>query len=654
MKLPDPRPWALGAALWGALAAGPLQGAEGAAPSPPHPVVLGYSAYWFDDLYPPEAYNYGALTHIARAFLLPLPDGSLQVAASYFDPVLKKEAQAHGVKLLASVGGGAWNSDNWLAMARNGKARRHFFDELDRLLTANGFDGVDIDWEPGPLTDQDQATFTGFMKALRRRFPHWILTTALAPGDYFAKHVSWKELASCVDFFNIMTYDFGGPWVGHTSFAANLHPSDDPKRNSGLSLEEAAALLEGKYGVAPSQMLMGLPFYGQAFFSKGLGDDYPKTFPTDTSLEYYEIAPLEKDPNYERHWDGAAQEPFLIKQKGTGVFSYDDARATAAKCRFVQDKKLGGVMIWDLGADVTGDRTPLLDAAADAFGAGRKGIPPKTLPRIVRAFGQMVRGAWDNLLALHQKLDAAGQDAAAQETDPGAEPEPPLALDGDPRALPAALERLQARLTDLEQRTFEAQMAMAPLPTTRVAGSQPFFNGDRMLLADFETDPGAGLEKWTVETDPYGMGTKAYPQPFSTSPGGCPDSPKAAAHFWGHLGPGRPPGPKALLKCQLMRDGSAVDLSGFKAIEFWAKGDGAFYHLTVGQAAVEDGAYYGADFTAGDRWKKIVIPFSRLTQASGKAVAMDWRDVQFLSFGPVNATGDIDFDLTIDQVALVK
>src|SRR5579859_3802228 len=85
----------------------------------PDHVVLGYSSYWFDDLYPPESYNYGALTHIARAFLVPHSDGHIPVPTHYFDPILSQEAKSHGVKLIASLGGGAAGSDAWFSIAKN-------------------------------------------------------------------------------------------------------------------------------------------------------------------------------------------------------------------------------------------------------------------------------------------------------------------------------------------------------------------------------------------------------------------------------------------------------------------------------------------------------------------------------------------------------
>src|SRR5450755_3577076 len=82
-------------------------------------VILGYSASWTDGSYPPRAYDYGSLTHIARSFLAPHADGRVTWSNDFWSAELEQNAHAHGVKLLASVGGAADNANQWLEMARD-------------------------------------------------------------------------------------------------------------------------------------------------------------------------------------------------------------------------------------------------------------------------------------------------------------------------------------------------------------------------------------------------------------------------------------------------------------------------------------------------------------------------------------------------------
>src|ERR1700722_7550765 len=96
----------------------------------PNQVVLGYSAYWFDDQFPPEDYNYGAITHLAHAFLEPRADGSIGVPDGHFNEKMEDAARQHDVKLLMSIGGEAEKADKWLSLAEHPQYRDRFTDQL--------------------------------------------------------------------------------------------------------------------------------------------------------------------------------------------------------------------------------------------------------------------------------------------------------------------------------------------------------------------------------------------------------------------------------------------------------------------------------------------------------------------------------------------
>jgi hypothetical protein len=419
-------------------------------------------------------------------------------------------------------------------------------------------------------------------------------------------------------------------------------------------------MLLNQYHVNPSQLLVGLPFYGVQFFSKELGDLFPTDGPKASSLEYYEIAPLLKKKGFKLQWDEDAQEPLLTKTKEESVVGFDNPQAISRKCQYVAEKNLPGIIIWNLGADVTGGKTPLMDAVATSFGAPKKSLPQKALTRIDSTFEDIVRGAWDSLSKLKERLANGGKNLEAKNANPGPALKPKTSLSGSRQQLAGYLEHLQNRLADLEQRTFEAKKAAAFLPLYEVAGKKPDVKGNSLLIEDFEENSNhcCGPEGWMVLADDYRLGTEVHPDPFKASPGGCPDSPGYAGHFWGHLGKGRAPNPLAELVCHFSGgQGGALtgwNLSDFTALQFWAKGDGGTYHLSLEQTCVQDGAYYGIDFTVENKWKKITLPFSQFRQSAGRPVPPHFIDARGLSFSLVNATGDVDFDLTVDQITLLK
>ncbi len=445
--------WAMGAPLWA---------------GPDH-LVVGYSACWFDGIYPPVSYNYEALTHIVRAFLLPKADGSIEAPAGYWDPALEKTAHSHGVKMIASLGGAMEKDGPWLSLARAPQAEETFFNNLEKMITDNHYDGVDIDWEPSALTDADQATYTDFMKALRARFPHWIITTALGGGDYWAKHISWSEVARQVDWINWMTYDYAGSWTGHSAHNANLYLPSDCKAD--LTIDQNLSDLETKYQLSPGKVVLGLPFYGQVFFTQHLGD----TFTDDRSkgvseIQYYEVAPLLAGKLVEGKWDAGAQAPYLERPGGGWVASYDDPKSIQIKCQYAVERGLRGVMIWNLGADVAGETTPLLDTVARAYGAPGNPMPAEGLVASIQTFSGLVKDAYGRLSSDQHQLAAAGKTDEAQTADPGPLPDLTVPSSTDPTVLGKKLWGLEYALAFYEAKDRDVQGALASIPITVTAG----------------------------------------------------------------------------------------------------------------------------------------------------------------------------------------
>ncbi len=621
----------------------------------PNHLVVGYSACWFDGIYPPVSYNYGALTHIVRAFLLPKADGSIAVPAGYWDPNLEKTAHSHGVKLIASLGGAAEKADPWLAMARDPQSETAFFNNLGKMIADNHYDGVDIDWEPSALTDADQATYTDFMKDLRARFPHWIITTALGGGDYWAKHISWVDISKQVDWINWMAYDYAGSWTGHSAHNANLYPPNDCKAD--LAIDQDLTDLETRYQLSPKKVVLGLPFYGQLFFTQRLGDPFTDDQSKQVSeIQYYEVAPLLAGKLVSRKWDEGAQEPYLERPGGGWVVSYDDPKSIQVKCQYAVKKGLGGVMIWNLGADVAGQTTPLLDAVAQAYGAPVNPMPSGGLTLSLQTFAGLVQLAYSRLSSDHEKLMKAGKSDEAQAVDPGPMPDLTVPPSTDPTVLGTKLWGLEYELAFYEAKDRDGQRALATIPITVTSGQKLQSKGDRLLVDDFESGGTSNAlgGTWMTDCDHNHLGTVLNPMPFQPTGGGVHGS-KFAAHIAGHYGKSIAPWPYAMLTGTLKASGGAVDLSGFKAVEFWAKGNGKTYSLILTRSAVRDYCNYRQDFKAPTEWTQVTLPFSGFKQpAWGRQVPFGLTDVLYLAFTPNADFNDEDFDLWVDDVTLVK
>jgi len=426
----------------------------------PNKIVLAYSAHWLDEIYPPEAYNYQGMTHITRSFLEVDADGHLPVPEGYFNQALSEKAKKNGVKLLASIGGASAGEKNWLSMAKNPQYQKRFFNELEKLIQDNHYDGVDIDWETMPQTDEDAKAFLSFMKALRARFPKWILTTAVMAGDKWAKFLNWQDLSQSVDYIGLMTYDFSGDWSEYAYHHANLYSDPSSKAEEGISADETVHRLETKYGVKPGKLLLGVPFYGKNFLVANWNDPLPKEGKKLTGMRYSEALQAVKDGEYTEMWDEKAQAPYLKKKNGLGMVTYETPRSLALKCKYVVDQKLSGIIIWVLGSDLVGNRTPLLDQVALSFGSRARAIPPSAMAQMEAAYLVEAKKEWDELSGLRDKLTKAGKKEEALAAEPNRLPDLTPAKATEMKKLIRHLEELQSFLNDATRKTRTAKRAL--------------------------------------------------------------------------------------------------------------------------------------------------------------------------------------------------
>ncbi len=622
-------------------------------------VVIGYSATWFDGIYPIESYNFEPFTYIARAFCLPRANGDIQVPGGFFDPELEKSAHAHGVKLLISIGGQAENANQWLGMARDTAAEKHFFDTLEKLLADNKYDGVDIDWEPSALTDPDQATYAQFMQDLRARFPKLTITTALTGSEWWAQHISWDKVAPVVDYINLMAYDFSGGWTGHSGHNANLYVPKNPAVDTTLSDDEMVKRLQNKYKVPAGKILLGVPFYGTEFFTKHMGDKFVGDANNgEHEFQYYELQSFVNAKNFKTLLDPGAQAPYLERQDADLVVSYDDPKSIQLKCEYAKNNHLGGIMIWNLGADVIGNQTPLLDAVAKSFDAKIQPMPASGISKTLVAFSGMVKDAYNKLSAAHDKLATAGKADDAKAAEPGPMPDLTVPTSTDVKVLAKKLTEWETALGTYDLKLQDCQAALNSIPAPEVVGLvlHPK-KGKKLLVDDFEK--GAAVNKlggeWMTDCDKNNLGTTLSPMPFTPTKGGHKGSVKYAAHISGHFGKSAAPWPYVALTATLTAGGGAVDLSQFKAIEFWQKGDGKVYSLALGRAAVQDYCNFREEFKSTPTWTKVTLKLSDFTQpAWGKQVPYKLSDITNMTFSPGASFSDEDYDLWVDDVTLVK
>jgi hypothetical protein len=170
------------------------------------------------------------------------------------------------------------------------------------------------------------------------------------------------------------------------------------------------------------------------------------------------------------------------------------------------------------------------------------------------------------------------------------------------------------------------------------------------IIEDFENPSGKSGGFW-FEFDKHPLGTVAQPNPFKLSPGGSPKSPGNAAHIWGTLGASRAPWSWVQLQVFPNRTKRAEDLSGYKCVSFYVKGDGGRYNVAFIRKAVQDYDQFHYEFVAPKEWTEIKVPFTALKQAGwGKPIDGGFTDVTQIHFSP--AAPEQPFDVWIDDIKL--
>ncbi|XP_036623888.1 chitinase-3-like protein 2 [Trichosurus vulpecula] len=302
------------------------------------------------------------------------------------------------LKTLLSIGGSVFGSKGFHPMVDSSESRSTFINSVIPFLRHNDFNGLDIDWIFPELNEkpffaslihelaiafQEEAKKSGKEKLL--------LSVAVASGrQKIDNSYEIKDLASDVDFVNLLSFDFHGSWdnplvTGHNS---PLRKGKQDQRSSAYYNVEYAVNYWKTQGMPGEKIIMGIPMYGRSFTlstpasNSGVGAPAnaagtPGQFTAEAGfLAYYEVcqflqgATVKKIPEQ--------QVPYAVK--GNQWVGYDDVESVDIKAQYLKNSGLGGAMIWSIDLDdFTGEfckkgRFPLLQAIKKTLDSANKGI----------------------------------------------------------------------------------------------------------------------------------------------------------------------------------------------------------------------------------------------------------------------------------------
>ncbi len=306
-------------------------------PSPRGPYLIG--AWSFGETASLErAVDAGALDEVSCDWLQSRPDGT--VTAPRLVPGFADRARDAGCRVfvtLTDYDQASQRFDPGIAatiLASPAAWRAHARTVVD-WVEANGFDGVDVDWEGVKAGRRD--AFSGFVEALAADAHEAGLLVGVdvypktsEPGGWDGPRAQdWRRLGKAVDQFRVMTYNYSGSWSG----PGPLSPPAWMDR----------VLTFAQTRVQPLKVIMGLGFYGRSWHG---GET--------TDLMWSDVRRIVAD-EAPRRSRGAARELTLHYRRDgiTHIAFFPDERAVAAKLRVLLKRhpRIGGIYCWLMGQE---------------------------------------------------------------------------------------------------------------------------------------------------------------------------------------------------------------------------------------------------------------------------------------------------------------
>lgn len=320
--------------------------------------VLGYVIQ--DSVVTKEQAN--ILTHIHVAF------GNLTMEGDIvfdYHPFLKQMDQVRAwnpdIKIVLSVV--PKEPDAFTVVSASEELRENVAKTCARLVSQDGFDGVDFDWEYPCVpsngmncTPEDRHNYTLLCEAAKRGMESvggGSVSVAAGADLYYIDSIEPERMAEVLDYVCLMTYDLKCGFHALSGHHTALYSSTgDVFRNS---CDQALRLFEST-GFPKEKLLMGAAFYSRKW------EDVPDRYHGFLQLtktgggygpNYDKLADEYINKNgYVRYWDDEAKAPFLFN--GSTFISYDDEESLAHKCAYVKREDIGGIFYWCHSGDTKG------------------------------------------------------------------------------------------------------------------------------------------------------------------------------------------------------------------------------------------------------------------------------------------------------------
>ncbi len=325
---------------------------------PPYHII----AYYTGNSERLQTYPLAQLTHVIYSFVK-LRNDTLMLRDAKQEQNVRQivalKQQYPNLKIMVSMGG--WSgcapcSD----LFANADHRKTFAKTTVALLKKYNLDGIDLDWEypaiegfPGHTYNKaDKANFTALVKVLREEMGSKYLLSFAAGGfvKYLAESIDWAKVHPLVDFINLMTYDLVG---GYATVTGHHTPLYSDKKDQESTDRCVKWLL--KHQVPANKLITGAAFYARVWEKVApINNGLYQTGVFKQGVSFANFNNYFSDSSgYQYFWDKKTRAPYQYNAKKQLFATFDNEKSIAAKANYVKQKKLGGIMFWELSDDKT-------------------------------------------------------------------------------------------------------------------------------------------------------------------------------------------------------------------------------------------------------------------------------------------------------------
>ncbi|XP_060913382.1 chitotriosidase-1-like [Labrus mixtus] len=269
------------------------------------------------------------------------------------------------LKTLLAVGGEKFGTKKFRTMAGSQENREVFIQSVIELLRAFNFDGLNLDWRYP--TEEDKQRFTELCKELETAFvdevssskQERLILAASVSAERSTIDVSYEveDIAKHLDFINVLTFDFHGPWESVTAHHSPLFQGSQDTGDAIYSNTASALEYWRDQGAPEEKLNMGFGAFGRAFSlssnssavgapASGPGEEGCYTG-EDGFWASYETC-LYVD-GVQTHLISDQKVPYATTENQW--VGFDDTTSISTKINYLRANKFGGAFVWSLDLD---------------------------------------------------------------------------------------------------------------------------------------------------------------------------------------------------------------------------------------------------------------------------------------------------------------